>query len=88
MLAGGIFEIIVINEEILLMLCFTAFFFCSYAFAKETIFENLDQRSKIIKAELLNFMDNQNSFILKNLHTIFGGKTKSFITKSLVCLSI
>lgn len=84
LLGAGFLEIIVINEEILLMLCFIAFFFTSYVFAKEAIFENLNQRSKTIKFELLNFMEIQNNFILQNLHIVFGGYEKSIITKLLV----
>ena len=84
MLGAGVLEIIVVNEEMLLMLCFTVFVFSTYIFGKETIFDSLDQRSKIIKAELLNFMETQNSLILTNLNMVFGGQEKSFITKALV----
>ena len=73
LLGAGFLEVIVINEEILLMLCFVAFFFSSYVFFKEAIFENLNQRSKLIKVELLNFIEIQNNFILTNLNIIFGG---------------
>ena len=83
LLGAGFLEVIVINEEILLMLCFVAFFFSSYVFFKEAIFENLNQRSKLIKVELLNFIEIQNNFILTNLNIIFGGHEKSLITKSL-----
>jgi hypothetical protein len=60
-------EIIVINEEILLMLCFLSFVFNLYITYKQSIYDGLNQKSVTLKEELLESLRAQDSAILTRL---------------------
>lgn len=60
-------EIIVVNEEVLLMLCFLAFVFNLYITFKQSIYDGLNQKSITLKAELLESLRVQDSSILERL---------------------
>lgn len=62
-----LFEIIVVNEEVLLMLCFLAFVFNLYITFKQSIYDGLNQKSITLKAELLESLRVQDSSILERL---------------------
>lgn len=60
-------EFIVVNEEILLMLCFLAFVFNLYITYKQSIYDGLNQKSVTLKEELLESLRAQDSAILTRL---------------------
>jgi hypothetical protein len=60
-------EIIVVNEEVLLMLCFLAFVFNLYITYKQSIYDGLNQKSVTLKEELLESLRAQDSAILTRL---------------------
>lgn len=60
-------EIIVVNEEVLLMLCFLAFVFNLYITYKQSIYDGLNQKSVTLKEELLESLRTQDSAILTRL---------------------
>jgi len=62
-----LFEIIVVNEEVLLMLCFLAFVFNLYITYKQSIYDSLNQKSVTVKEELLESLRAQDSAILTRL---------------------
>lgn len=62
-----LFEIIVVNEEVLLMLCFLAFVFNLYITYKQSIYDGLNQKSVTLKEELLESLRAQDSAILTRL---------------------
>jgi hypothetical protein len=62
-----LFEIIVVNEEVLLMLCFLAFVFNLYITYKQSIYDGLNQKSVTVKEELLESLRAQDSAILTRL---------------------
>jgi hypothetical protein len=62
-----LFEIIVVNEEVLLMLCFLAFVFNLYITYKQSIYDGLNQKSVTLKEELLESLRTQDSAILTRL---------------------
>jgi hypothetical protein len=62
-----LFEIIVVNEEVLLMLCFLAFVFNLYITYKQSIYDGLNQKSVTLKEELLESLRSQDSAILTRL---------------------
>jgi hypothetical protein len=64
-----LFEIIVVNEEVLLMLCFLAFVFNLYITYKQSIYDGLNQKSVTLKEELLESLRTQDSAILTRLNT-------------------
>ena len=64
-----LFEIIVVNEEVLLMLCFLAFVFNLYITYKQSIYDGLNQKSVTLKEELLESLRAQDSAILTRLNT-------------------
>lgn len=71
-----LFEFIVVNEEILLMLCFLAFVFNLYINFKQTIFDGLNQKSVTLRAELLESLQSQDSSILMRLNSTGSGGEK------------
>jgi hypothetical protein len=64
-----LFEIIVVNEEVLLMLCFLAFVFNLYITYKQSIYDGLNQKSVTVKEELLESLRAQDSAILIRLRS-------------------
>jgi hypothetical protein len=60
-------ELIVVNEEVLLMLCFLAFVFNLYITYKQSIYDGLNQKSVTLKEELLESLRAQDSAILTRL---------------------
>jgi hypothetical protein len=60
-------ELIVVNEEVLLMLCFLAFVFNLYITYKQSIYDGLNQKSVTVKEELLESLRAQDSAILTRL---------------------
>lgn len=62
-----LFEIIVVNEEVLLMLCFLAFVFNLYITYKQSIYDSLNQKSVTVKEELLESLRAQDFAILTRL---------------------
>ncbi len=63
----GLFEVIVINEEILLCLCFFTFVLVCFASSNNDIFNNLNQKSKDIKIILFgSIVGNLGTFVNKN----------------------
>jgi hypothetical protein len=60
-------ELIVVNEEVLLMLCFLSFVFNLYITYKQSIFDSLNQKSITLKEELLESLRTQDSAILAHL---------------------
>jgi hypothetical protein len=62
-----LFEIILVNEEVLLMLCFLAFVFNLYITYKQSIYDGLNQKSVTLKEELLESLRAQDSAILTRL---------------------
>lgn len=60
-------ELIVVNEEVLLMLCFLSFVFNLYITYKQSIFDSLNQKSITLKEELLESLRTQDSAILTHL---------------------
>jgi len=62
-----LFELIVVNEEVLLLLCFLSFVFNLYITYKQSIFDSLNQKSVTLKEELLESLRAQDSAILAHL---------------------
>jgi hypothetical protein len=60
-------ELIVVNEEVLLMLCFLAFVFNLYITYKQSIYDSLNSKSVTVKEELLESLRAQDSAILTRL---------------------
>jgi hypothetical protein len=71
-----LFEFIVVNEEILLMLCFLAFVFNLYISFKQAIFDGLNQKSVTLRVELLESLRSQDSSILARLNSTGSGSEK------------
>jgi hypothetical protein len=71
-----LFEFIVVNEEILLMLCFLAFVFNLYISFKQAIFDGLNQKSVTLRVELLESLRSQDSAILARLNSTGSGSEK------------
>lgn len=78
----GFSELLVINEEILLLLCFVAFFFNMYIFFGLSIFESFKGVSDLIR---LNFFNNFQA--TKNI-TLLASKSFHFAEKKAVMLKI
>lgn len=76
-------EIIVVNEEILLMLCFLAFVFNLYITFKQAIFDGLNQKSITLKSELLDSLRTQDSAITARLSST-GSWTEKVTVGSLL----
>jgi cbb3-type cytochrome oxidase subunit 3 len=79
-------EIIVVNEEILLMLCFLAFVFNLYITFKQAIFDGLNQKSITLKSELLDSLRTQDSAITARLSST-GSWTEKVTVGSLLSSS-
>lgn len=79
-------EIIVVNEEILLMLCFLAFVFNLYITFKQAIFDGLNQKSITLKSELLDSLRTQDSAITARLSST-GSWTEKVTIGSLLSSS-
>ena len=79
-------EIIVVNEEILLMLCFLAFVFNLYITFKQVIFDGLNQKSITLKSELLDSLRTQDSAITARLSST-GSWTEKVTVGSLLSSS-
>ena len=63
----GLFEVIVINEEILLCLCFFTFVLVCFVSSNNDIFNNFNQKSKGIKITLFDsIVGNLGVFVNKN----------------------
>ena len=59
----GFMEILVINEEVLLSLCFITFMFVAFASANIDVYNSLNQKSKDIKATFLDSISNKLIFL-------------------------
>jgi hypothetical protein len=79
-------EIIVVNEEILLLLCFLAFVFNLYITFKQAIFDGLNQKSITLKSELLDSLRTQDSAITARLSST-GSWTEKVTIGSLLSSS-
>jgi hypothetical protein len=69
-------ELIVIDEEVLLLICFVAFLFNAYINFSQQVFESIDQRAKTIKAEFLNNVETKNAVILSSIEQIEANAKK------------
>ena len=84
----GLFEVIVINEEILLCLCFFTFVLVCFVSSNNDIFNNLNQKSKGIKITLFDsIVGNLGVFVNKNQwFFISNWKSKPKSIFSIYCL--
>ena len=62
----GLLEIIVINEEVLLTLCFISFMFVVFASANLDVFNSLNQKSKEVK---ITFLESINASLSSSVST-------------------
>jgi hypothetical protein len=69
-------ELVVIDEEILLMLCFATFFFNAFANFGSQVQESLSLRAKAIKVQYLSNLEVQSILILQNLEQVEAKEKK------------
>jgi hypothetical protein len=68
----GFTEILVINEEVLLCLCFITFVFVGYASANVDVFNSLNQKPKDIKTTFLDSISNKLNFFSETNRWFFS----------------
>merc|ERR1712137_37142 len=69
-------ELVVIDEEVLLMLCFAAFFFNAFVNFGQQVQESLEARAKTIKAQYLSNLDSKSTVILQSIEQVEAAKKK------------
>lgn len=82
-----VLELVVIDEEVLLMLCFAAFFFNAFVNFGQQAKESLESRANSIKAQSLTVLESKNVTILKSIEQIEASNLKTslfFITEKLL----
>lgn len=83
-----ILELIVIDEEILLMLCFAAFFFNAFVNFGQQVKDSLESRANAIKTQSLLILESKNTTILKNVEQVEASNLKTrlyMIIETLLC---
>lgn len=73
----GFTEILVINEEVLLCLCFITFVFVGYASANVDVFNSLNQKPKDIKTTFLDSISNKLNFFSETNRWFFSNNWSS-----------
>lgn len=68
----GFTEILVINEEVLLCLCFITFVFVGFASANTDVFNSLNQKPKDIKTTFLDSIRNRLNFFTEKNRWFFS----------------
>jgi len=68
----GFTEILVINEEVLLCLCFITFVFVGFASANIDVFNSLNQKPKDIKTTFLDSINNKLNFFSETNRWFFS----------------
>lgn len=82
-----ILELIVIDEEVLLMLCFAAFFFNAFVNFGQQVKDSLESRAITIKTQSLLIFESKNVAILKNIEQVEASNLKTslvFIVEKLL----
>lgn len=72
-------ELIVIDEEVLLLLCFVAFFFNSFINFGSQVQNSLESRSKSIKSQYLYNLEFKSEKILESIEQIENYKKKAIL---------
>lgn len=70
-------ELVVIDEEVLLMLCFAAFFFNAFVNFGQQAQDSLEARAKAIKAQYLSNLDSKSTLILESIEQVEAAKKKA-----------
>lgn len=73
----GFTEILVINEEVLLCLCFITFVFVGFASANIDVFNSLNQKPKDIKTTFLDSINNKLNFFSETNRWFFSNNWSS-----------
>ena len=74
-----ILELIVIDEEVLLMLCFAAFFFNAFVNFGQQVKDSLESRAIAIKTQSLLILESKNLIILKDIEQIEASALKALL---------
>jgi hypothetical protein len=72
-----ILELVVIDEEVLLMLCFAAFFFNAFVNFGEQVKNSLESRATAIKTQSLLIFESKNITILKDIEQVEASNLKT-----------
>ena len=75
----GFSELLVMNEEILLLLCFIAFFFNMYIFFGVPIFESFKNTSNIIKSNFFNNFQASKKLALSTSKNFYFAEKKALL---------
>lgn len=72
-------ELIVIDEEVLLMICFASFFFNAFVNFGQQVKDSIESRANSIKAQSLMIRESKNVEILKNIEQIDASNLKTLL---------
>ena len=84
----GFSELLVINEEILLLLCFLAFFFNTYIFFGLSIFESFKSMSDLIRLNFFNNFQATRDVTLATLKNFYFAEKKALIFNLILSYSL
>ena len=74
-----IVEFVVVDEEILLMLCFAAFFFNAFVNFGQQAQDSIESRAKAIKAQCLSNLESKSLVILESIEKVEASKKKAML---------